>query len=199
MRTEKLGTAVRQEQIAQAALSLIASHGVKGLSVAAVARRVGLVPSAIYRHFKGKDEILDAALGFIAERLLGNVKAVAHDAADPLERLRLLLMLHVQMIRENQGIPRIIFSEDAYSGHPERKAKVLRMIRTYLDAIAGIVRQGQRCKRIRRDLEPPTVALMFLGMIQPAAILWHLSDGAFDVTKHTEKAWKIFSEAIGTE
>ncbi len=54
MAREKLDTEIRQEQIAQAALSLIASRGIKGLSVAAVARRVGLVPSGIYRHFKGK-------------------------------------------------------------------------------------------------------------------------------------------------
>ncbi|HEY6572448.1 MAG TPA: helix-turn-helix domain-containing protein, partial [Candidatus Eisenbacteria bacterium] len=62
MRTRKLATEVRRDQIAAAALQIIAAHGVRGLSLAAVARRVGLVPSAIYRHFAGKDEILDATL-----------------------------------------------------------------------------------------------------------------------------------------
>ena len=42
---KKLGTEIRQEQIAEAALELVASQGVRRLSVAAVARRVGLVPS----------------------------------------------------------------------------------------------------------------------------------------------------------
>src|SRR5574340_216282 len=118
MATEKLETQIRQEQIAHAALSLIATRGRPGLSVAAVARRVGLVPSGIYRHFKGKEEILDGALDFIGERLLGNVQAVAADAADPLERLRRLLLRHVEMLRQNQGIFRIVFSEDAYGGKP---------------------------------------------------------------------------------
>ena len=44
MADEKLDTLVRQEQIAEAALSLVAAHGVRRLSMAAVARRVGLVP-----------------------------------------------------------------------------------------------------------------------------------------------------------
>ena len=73
MGTEKLDTEVRQEQLAQAALSLITTQGPKSLSVARVARRVGLVPSAVYRHFESKDELLDAVLEMIRERLNANV------------------------------------------------------------------------------------------------------------------------------
>ena len=32
--------------------------------------------------------------------------------------------------------------------------------------------------------------------IQPAAILWQMSDGEFDVTGHTERAWTVFVQAI---
>ncbi len=41
MRAEKQTSEIRKRQIAGAAMSLIARRGVKGLSVAAVARRVG--------------------------------------------------------------------------------------------------------------------------------------------------------------
>jgi AcrR family transcriptional regulator len=198
MGTAKLGTEVRQEQIAEAALALIATQGVKGLSMAAVARRVGLVPSALYRHFKSKDQILDTALDFIGERMLAGVETVLGQSADPLEQLRLLLLRHVQAIRDNQGIPRVLFSEDAYGARPERRAKVLRMVRRYLDAVTAIVRRGQQQKRIREDIDPATVALMLLGLIQPGAVLWHMTNGDFDVTKQTEKAWALLSEAIAT-
>lgn len=196
MSTEKLDTEIRQDQIAQAALTLVASHGLKGLSMARVARRVGIVPSAIYRHFRDKDEVLDAAIGYIQKELLDNVNVVCEETSDPLDRLRLLLMLHVKLIRENQGIPRIIFSEDVYNGHPERKAKVYEIVRRYLNRVDEIIRQGQQEGRIRPDVEPATVSLMFLGMIQPAAILWHMSDGGFDVTMHAEKAWRVFYEYL---
>lgn len=196
MSTEKLDTEVRQDQIAQAALSLVASHGLKGLSMARLACRVGLVPSAIYRHFKDKDEVLDAAIGYIQKGLLDNVAVVCNETSDSLDRLRRLLMLHIKLIRENQGIPRIIFSEDVYNGHPERKTRVYEIVKGYLDRVGKIVRQGQQEGQIRPDVEPSTVSLLFLGMIQPAAILWHMSDGGFDITKHTEKAWKIFHECL---
>ena len=73
MAEEKLDTQVRRQQIAEAALELVANRGLRGLSVAAVARRVGLVPSGIYRHFKNKGEILDAVLDRVEARLLANV------------------------------------------------------------------------------------------------------------------------------
>lgn len=196
MNAIKLDTEIRQEQITQAALSLIASDGLKGLSVAKVAYRVGIVPSAIYRHFKSKDEVIDGVLDFIRDRLLGNVDAVCAETQEPLERLRLLLLRHIKFIRENRAIPRIIFSEDVYGGHPDRKAKVYKIIRDYLNQVGKLIGQGQKEGRMRSDINTETAALMFLGIIQPAAILWHVSNGAFDITKHTEKAWQIFSKVI---
>ena len=197
MAAMRLETQVRREQIAESVLIMIGDKGLKGLSVAAVARRIGLVPSALYRHFRNKEQMLDTALDLIGSRLVENVEAAGRDAKDrPLECLRLLLMRHVALIRENQGIQRIVFSEDVYSRHPERRSKVYGMIRAYLDRIAGIVRRGQDLGELRCDIDPQTVAMMFLGLVQPAAIVWQMSDGGFDVTKHAEKAWRIFSESI---
>ena len=196
MSMEKLHTEIRQEQIAQAALSLVSIDGLKKLSVANLARRVGIVPSGLYRHFHNKDGILDSVLDLIQEMLQANVRSACQETSDPLEQLRRLLNYHIRMIRDNQGIPRVIFSLDVYSGHPEREAKVYGAIKEYLNQVKGIIHHGQKKGQVRRDLDPETVSLMFLGMIQPAAILWHLSHGDFDVTKHGEKAWKIFSQAI---
>lgn len=198
MAAEKLQSRVRQEQIAQAALSVVANHGLKALSVGAVARRVGLVPSAIYRHFKNKDEVLDAAIGQIGWRLSENVAATLQETRNPLERLHHLLLRHVEQIRENRAIPRIIFSEDAYSGHPERRSKIFRIIQGYLASVGEIIREGQQQGQIRSELDPECLALLFLGMFQPAGILWHLTDGGFDVTRHATRAWRVFVAAIRT-
>jgi AcrR family transcriptional regulator len=198
MSTEKLDTEIRQVQIAEAALGLVASQGMKGLSVAGVARRVGLVPSGIYRHFKGKDGVLDAALNLIGDRLLGNVADVCKVTPDPVERLRLLLIRHIQLIRENQAIPRVVFSDEVYGGHSGRKVTMYNIVKSYLDKVAEIVRQGQQEGRIRGDVLSETITVMLLGIVQSAAILWHLSDETFDVTKHAERAWKILSEVLRT-
>lgn len=196
MSDEKLDTQIRREQIAEAALDLVASQGLRGLSMAAVARRVGLVPSGIYRHFKNKDEIIDAVLDLLERRLAANVQAAREATPDPVDRLKRALMGHVRIIRQGRAIPRIVFSDDVHVGHPQRKARVRQIVAGYLGQLRQFVREGQEAGRIRDDLDPDTVALMVIGIVVPGGILWHLTDGGFDVTKHAERAWRILAETI---
>jgi len=194
----KMDTEVRQEQIAEAALRVVGERGVRALNMGAIARRVGIVPSAIYRHFQGKEEVLDAVVNLIGTRLKKNVAAVCDETDDPVERLHMLLERHVRLIRENEAIPRVVFSESVYGGVPERKRRLYRVIKSYLDRVGDIVAEGQRQGRLSDGLEPDQAAVMFLGMIQPGAILWHLSDGEFDVTRQAEKAWEVFRNVLET-
>jgi AcrR family transcriptional regulator len=196
MRAEKLDTKIRQEQIAQAAMNLIASHGLKGLSVADLAHRIGLVPSAIYRHFKNKDHILDAVFTLIEGRLMTYISKVCGETEDALKRLNHLLILHVQVIHENQAIPRLIFSDEFSTDYPEKKMRVYEIISRYLNGISEIVKEGQQRSQIRQDIDSKTISVMFLGIFQPAGVLWYLSDGGFDIAGHTKKAWKVFQESI---
>ena len=198
MAEEKLDTQIRREQIVEAALALVASQGLRRLSMAAIAHRVGLVPSGIYRHFKNKDEILDAVLDRIEQRLMANVKASREEHADAVDCLRDVLMRHVRFLREGQviSVPRMIFSDDVHGDNPQRKRRVLGILGKYRDEVAAIVRLGQSQGRIRPELEPETVAMMLFGVIVPAGILWHLSEGGFDVTHHAQRAWKLLVTAV---
>jgi len=193
---EKLHTEVRRDQLADATLAVVADHGLRGLSIAAVARRVGLAPSAIYRHFAGKDAMLDAVLERLRERLLGAVAAARAETDDPVEALRRLLRRHMQLIRLNRALPRIVLSDDYHLGHPERRQRLLSVFSGYLDGVAGIIRQGQRRGRIRSDVNARSLAILFLGLIQPAGVLWTLSDGRFDVTGQARAAWPVFEQAL---
>ncbi|MGA2619140.1 MAG: TetR/AcrR family transcriptional regulator [Thermoguttaceae bacterium] len=198
MAEAKLDTRRRREQIAAAALELVASQGVRRLSVAAVARRVGLVPSGIYRHFRSKDAMLDAVLDLLEQKMLAFVSAARQEAADSLARLQSLLMHHIRFIREGRAFPRIVFSDEVFIGHPQRKTQVRRIVTAYLGQVEQLVREGQQQGTIRKDLLPRTVAVMFLGMIVPAGVLWHLTEGGFNVTQHAGRAWRMFRTAIAS-
>jgi AcrR family transcriptional regulator len=199
MRAEKTDTEIRQEQIAGAALDLIGTEGIHALSIAGIAQRVGIVPSAVYKHYKGKDDVLEAVLNMLQGRLIANVEASRKETRDALGRLKAILMLHVRMLAENRAIPHMIFSDGMYTGHPERKARVHDIMTRYLGEIQKIVQEGQREGTIRSDAVPQTVSVMFLGMILPAAVLWSVSGGRFDVVMHAENAWPAFERGIAEE
>jgi AcrR family transcriptional regulator len=197
MADAKLQTRIRREQIAEAALKLVAREGVKRLSIAAVARRVGLVPSGIYRHFKNKDAMLDAVLDLLESRLQANVAAARQESDDALERLHGLFIRHIRIIRDGgQAFPRIVFSDEAGVDDPRRKSRIRQVVDGYLGEIERMVREGQKQRRIDRKLTPRTAAMLFLGMIVPAGVLWHLTNGGFNLTQHAGRVWKMFEQAL---
>ncbi|MEN6450959.1 MAG: TetR/AcrR family transcriptional regulator [Thermoguttaceae bacterium] len=199
MADEKLDTQIRREQIAEAAMSIVASHGLRRLSLAAVARRVGLVPSGIYRHFKNKEELLVAVVDRVEERLLANVEAARQESDDPLEQLRSVVMRHVRFIREGRAVPRIIFADDVHESSAKRRQRVLKTFNHYATAVGDIVRAAQAQGRIRQDFDPQTLVMMLFGIIVPAGILWHLTDGRFDVTHYAEQAWQLILAAAASD
>ena len=38
--------------------------------------------------------------------------------------------------------------------------------------------------------------MLFIGIFQPAAVLWHLSGGRFDIARHANRAWRVYERAI---
>ncbi|MGE5175417.1 MAG: TetR/AcrR family transcriptional regulator [Hyphomicrobiales bacterium] len=196
MRAEKKDTGQRRKEIAQAALEVMSRHGLRGLSIAAVARRVGLSPSAIYRHYTGKDQMLDAALDHLREVFLGNVAAGRAETEDPMERLRAVVRRHLAFFLENIALPRIIFSDESIAARPHRRARVYGIVRDYLGAIAEIIRDGQDRGLLGRRVDPETGALLFMGTVQPAGFLRLLSGGEFDIAAHLERAWPLYEQLL---
>jgi len=199
MRARKTETEIRQEQILQAALELIGAEGAASLSIAGIAKRVGIVPSALYRHFQSKDAVLDAILESIRYRLMGNVTEVMNETPGALQRLESLLMRHARLLSENRAIPYIVFSDGFFAGHPERKKKVSDIVVDYLGRIQIIVEEGMRKGSIRKDVVPATISMMFLGMILPVAMLSNIIKGHADLVAHAESAWPVFARSISVK
>lgn len=194
METVRRKSAVRRREIAQAALGVLAESGPAELNVAQIAQRLGLAPSALYRHFPGKGEIVDAVLDLVESRFEANVAEACRSNPEPLRCLEALLGRHVALVRENSGIPRLLFSGEVFSGGDRNRKRLYGLVAGYLGRVAKIIRAGQRAGSIRKDVDARTLAVHFLGIVQPAVILGHLSGGRFEVARHAKRAWRLFAE-----
>ena len=196
MAEQKLDTQIRREQIAEAALQVIGMHGFKGLSMERIARELDLATSALYRHYTGKEDVIDAAVGVIGLRLQTMVANVRREGLPALESLRELLRRHIQMAQEFIAIPRLLFSDQVWIGNPGRKALLHATLSAYLGEVADLARAAQREGTLRPELDPHTVSVMYLGLFQPAVMMLFLSDGGFDITRYMDQAWAAFLEGL---
>lgn len=196
MRARKTKTEIRQGQIAKAALGLVERHGLRGLNVARVAEAVGVVPSGLYRHYPGKDGVLDAVLDLIAARMAANVARARAADANALGRLHGLLVRHVELIQRNSAIPRVVFSEEMLHGRKAHRRRMYEIVCAYLREVEQLVREGQQEGCVRAGVDPEVASVLFLGLIQPPVILGAMSDGEFNIRAQAEGGWKLFVEAI---
>lgn len=196
MPTPRLNSKIRKEQIAHAALSLISSQGVAAMTVQRTANMVGLGPSALYRHFKNKAEIINAALGLLQKHALEDFDLSMQEAADPLDALHKLLMRRVRHTMEHRSLPRLFFSEEINYRYPDLKAKIYQILNGFIHGIMDIVSRGQDQGVIRTDITDQQVAVMFIGLFQPADFLYELSGGQFDLVTHTHKVWTVFRQSV---
>jgi hypothetical protein len=59
-----------------------------------------------------------------------------------------------------------------------------------------LVRSGQKHGAIRRDTSARALATLFLGTVQPPAMLWVLSGGTYDPRRTGREAWRVFEEIL---
>lgn len=199
MRAKKARTEIRQEQIARAAMKLLATQGWQRVSLAAIARQVGVVTSAVYRHFRSKDQVLDAVLDLVEQSLQANVAFAPDAAPNPIVRLHDTLIRHVELITGGIPVPRIVLSEAVFTGSPRHRKRVHKIYRNYLGALTAWFRAGQEHGSVKRNLKAEELSLMWLGLVQAPAILWLLGRGDFDLKQQCESAWNIFLAAIQTQ
>lgn len=196
----KVDTEVRREQITQAALDIIASDGVKGLTTSAIAGRVGISGANLYRHFQNKNEILNSVVAKIGSDLLQNLRAVRGEAPeDPLLKLTKLVRRHLEYTQNNKGIPRLVFSEEMHITNVPLKEKLVRVINSYTQEISSLIREGQEAGIIKQNMEPQALALTIVGLIQVTVLKWSLNGFSFSPVDQGMKLWKNLERCITTK
>jgi len=64
-------TPARREEVLEAALELVAEHGVAGASLRRLAKRLGMSQPSLYHYFSSKDDLIAAVLDYSTGRMLG--------------------------------------------------------------------------------------------------------------------------------
>lgn len=196
MPRKRLTSTMRQEQILDTTLEIIAEKGLSGVNTSEIAQRIGIVPSALYRHFENKDALIDALLDRTHSILFENVRKISMESSGASKNLRSLFLLHIEFIRKNPGIPKLVFSDAAVFGSPERKKKVIFIVRNYMNKLKEIAEKGIREGDLMNDISSEAVAFSMVSFAQHVGLISNLSDGKIDMSNLAELAWSYIERAI---
>jgi AcrR family transcriptional regulator len=115
----------REQQILDAAAALFYEKGFHGVGVDQIGERVGISGPALYRHFKGKDEILAALFNEALEEL---ISATAAHYSDPHRDLERLIRHHIDFAINHRHLVSVYEHEqrslvEPWKGHFQRRQR----------------------------------------------------------------------------
>ena len=122
-RRERLNT----ERVLRAAVALADEAGIGAVSMRRLARELGVVPMALYKHVADKDELID-----------GMVDVVIGEIGPPDESLDWRSGVRQRILAARQAVLRHRWARQAIESRTRRTPEVLR----YMDSLAGTFQAG---------------------------------------------------------
>lgn len=152
---------VRQKELVEAAVSVIARYGVRGATVSRIAAAAGVSRGALYHYFENREDLLEAALQAIADRSsLWWHRQVNGDIA---EHLLEMGKTHAEWaMSEFDTFVRPFFQLIASERPSRLTAWMVRRIREELAYLTALAEEGKRQGSIRHDVPSEDVAWTML-------------------------------------
>jgi AcrR family transcriptional regulator len=153
----------RRESILRATQHVIASQGLAGASMQAIAEEAGVAKGTLYLYFKDRDDLLDQTKGHVFDGLLERLTAVLRKPRPLRDGLRALVRTKIGFFDANQEFLRVYMAlrhggSVAESRRRRREApqyeRYVRMLAAYLEAA---MERGEM-----RRVDPHGAALFFV-------------------------------------
>lgn len=174
----------RQKEIINASLELIAESGIQSLTIKNLSKKIGLVESAIYRHYESKTQILIALLDTIGEQ----TKYSNEEKVDSIfEFIEEKLENHFLTFQKNPALVSVVFAEDLFQNEPQLVEKTRLKVEKSLSALSELIQQGQQRREIRTDIDAGIISIMINGSLRMLVKQWKMSGYSFNLISRGEE------------
>ncbi|MDR3507738.1 MAG: TetR/AcrR family transcriptional regulator [Caulobacteraceae bacterium] len=157
---------LRRAEILRAAETIFLRDGYQGATIRKIADEVGVSSTALYMHFRDKDEILLEIAENAVTALLTSNTEIASRPLDAVTRVRLMLTAYMQFALDNPNAYRLVYCSgpDEIPGAKQEQLTEIsaRCYERFHDTVAEIEGEGR--------LRPGTTALA-------AHLLWSACHG----------------------
>jgi len=169
--------AARRREIAEAALRIMAKHGYYGTSVARIAKAVGISNSALYQHFRNREEVMVAATELLDER--AHEWILTPSGSNALDRLDKIAESHLAWSASAvESFVRPVFAMVGVTEKARLEPSTPKAVLQSYQLILPIVEEGQREGSIRSDVDPGDLAwaILMFAWAEDMALLAHVRE-----------------------
>ena len=149
---------LRRAEILEAAERIFVAEGYEGATIRKIADEVGVSSTALYMHFRDKDEILSEICLNAMRALLEQNSEIAGRPLDAPTRLRVLLKAYVKMGLEHPNAYQVVFCMPERAGDSPTQAAVAEIGAQCYARYSGVVREIAEAGRLKEAGDVDAVA-----------------------------------------
>ncbi len=187
---------VRQMDIIQAAIKIIAREGYGEFTTKHLAQVVGVSEAALYRHFNSKTDLVHKILSYfedLANKSMGSIQITLND---PLEQVKAFIMNRLQLFMDNPDLAKVMFSEELYQNDRSLAEHNLAIMHIHRDQLTRSIFAAQEQQKIRSELDAIQVFRIIVGSTRLLVTQWQLSGNAFPLIEEGKKLWSTLELLI---
>jgi AcrR family transcriptional regulator len=151
----------RRIEILEAAERIFVAEGYEGATIRKIADEVGVSSTALYMHFRDKDQILHEICQAAMQALLEQNSAIAAQPIDSVTRVRLMLEAYTRMGLEHPNAYRLVFCSTPRAASADAAGSIQSATAEIgsdcYDRYVGVVREIAASGRLR-VADPDTAA-----------------------------------------
>jgi AcrR family transcriptional regulator len=152
----------RWAELLETATQVFYEKGYEGASLQDIAERLGMLKGSLYYYIKTKEDLLFEVISTVHQEGLAVIQARAEVPGDPLQRLKNVIVGHVEHICRNL-VPTTVFLHELDALPPKRRREILGSDHAYQGVFRDLITLAQKKRQVRADLDPRLAALSVLG------------------------------------
>jgi AcrR family transcriptional regulator len=172
----------RQLEIIEAAGKILTSSGVSGLTIKNLAKEMQFSESAIYRHFKSKEEIIVAMLNYLADSIderLSNLNRTA----DPEAKFTAMFDEQFRFFKDNPHFVVAVFSDGLMEESQLINETILKLMNVKMKHLMPIMMEGQQKGIFTNAITAEELIHIVMGTFKLQMFKWRIANFQFDINR----------------
>ena len=175
----------RQLEIIESAGKILTASGVSGLTIKNLAKEMQFSESAIYRHFKSKEEIIIAMLNYLADNIdkrLANLDS----SLTPEEKFKALFAEQFRFFKLNPHFVVAVFSDGLMEESQVINEALLKLMNVKIKHLMPVIMEGQQKGRFTNAITTDELMHIIMGTFKLQMFKWRIANFEFDIKRSGE-------------
>lgn len=174
-------TSKRQQEIIASAGKLLMEKGVKGLTTKNLAQEMGFSESALYRHFKNKEDIVVLLLNYLASNMKERLDLIFENHNTSEAKLLQLFESQFQFFTQNPHFVVAVLSEGLFDESEKINHAIMNIVHYKMQLIAQIIETGKQNNEFTNQISTHDIVHIIIGSFRLMMLKWKLSKFEIDL------------------